>query len=115
MMEDMKPATGPDMSKKAPTMPQETWSKFAEGPLLRSEVELLKARVAGGKTAMVAVAVTVKRLTAERDTALAENARLREALERLASNEAFIVPRSTTEEEKARMFFAEAALEAKHD
>lgn len=68
------------MNKKSPTMPQETWSEFAEGPLLRSEVELLKARVAGGETAMVAVAVTVKRLTAERDTALAENARLLDEL-----------------------------------
>jgi len=36
--------------------------------------------------------------------------RLRAALERLASSEAFTVPRVTNEEERARMFFAEAAL-----
>jgi len=41
---------------------------------------------------------------------LEENARLRRGLERLASPEAFTVPRMTNEEERARMFYAEAVL-----
>lgn len=41
----------------------------------------------------------------------AEADRMRHALERLASPEAFIVSRSTTEEERARMFYAEAVLQ----
>lgn len=41
--------------------------------------------------------------------------RMRHALERLASPEAFIVSRSTTEEERARMFYAEAVLQSIED
>ena len=40
---------------------------------------------------------------------LAEVGRLRDALDRLASNEAFITPRVATEEETARMQYAEQA------
>ena len=40
---------------------------------------------------------------------LAEVTRLRDALDRLASNEAFITPRVATEEETARMQYAEQA------
>ena len=42
----------------------------------------------------------------------AQNTHLREALERLASNEAFTVPRMASDEERARMFFALDALKA---
>lgn len=41
----------------------------------------------------------------------AENARLREALERLASPEAFVASRVATGEEQARMHFAQKALD----
>lgn len=57
------------------------------------------------ETAILAYVASLRR---ERDEA-------RAALERLASPLAFISPRSTTEEERARMFYAEGFLEGVED
>ena len=59
--------------------------------------------------------MSMRELRNELRDARAENERLRAALERLASPEAFVVTRMTTEEEQARMRFAEAALQETDD